>query len=339
MSKKLVSAYTGWQPLEEVIVGRSYPAEHFECINDANLRNALEKMSAETEEDLDNLQKTIEQYGATVRRPNIMSKDDFAGRIEEENLLPRPPIVPRNIAVTFGETLLVTTPEYWYDEIYNSYGDQVLQCDDNHIAWGANGSCMTRVGRDIFFDNSEHLSSEQTNWIVENAVNYEVRAHECLTDGHSDAVFAILKPGVILTTFHDEDIKYSRDFPGWDLIRLDQPSINRLMKVGAWKSEKHNDIQWYMQGVFNTPILTNFVDEYMTDWVGDISETVFDINCLVLDEEHVIFSNYNKEIFDFCKKHKIEPIICDFRHRYFFDSGISCVTQDIRRKGGCESYL
>ncbi len=42
---------------------------------------------------------------------------------------------------------------------------------------------------------------------------------------------------------------------------------------------------------------------------------------------------------DFCKKHQIEPIICELRHKYFFDGGISCCTQDIRRRGELETYL
>jgi hypothetical protein len=37
--------------------------------------------------------------------------------------------------------------------------------------------------------------------------------------------------------------------------------------------------------------------------------------------------------------HHIEPIICELRHKYFFDGGISCCTQDIRRRGSLETYL
>jgi hypothetical protein len=70
-----------------------------------------------------------------------------------------------------------------------------------------------------------------------------------------------------------------------------------------------------------------------------VAETVFDVNCLVLDESHVIFSAYNRDVFDFCWRHAIEPIICELRHSYFWDGGISCCTQDIRRRGGLETYL
>ena len=41
----------------------------------------------------------------------------------------------------------------------------------------------------------------------------------------------------------------------------------------------------------------------------------------------------------FCQKHKINPIVSPYRHRWFWDGGIHCITLDIKRKGGCERYL
>jgi hypothetical protein len=93
------------------------------------------------------------------------------------------------------------------------------------------------------------------------------------------------------------------------------------------------------KGQTPTPEFTAFVDTYLKKWTGFVAETVFDVNCLVLDEENVIFSAYNKQVFDFCKRHRINPIISELRHSYFWDGGISCCTQDLRRRGGLETYL
>ena len=73
----MINSYTSWQPLEEVIVGRAYSPDYFDFIDDAQVRNQLQQILAETEEDLDNLQRTIEQYGARVRRPTLMDKHRF----------------------------------------------------------------------------------------------------------------------------------------------------------------------------------------------------------------------------------------------------------------------
>ena len=56
-------------------------------------------------------------------------------------------------------------------------------------------------------------------------------------------------------------------------------------------------------------------------------------------EDGMVFSAYNKQVFDYCEKHRINPIISELRHSYFWDGGVSCCTQDIRRKGGLETYL
>jgi hypothetical protein len=151
-------------------------------------------------------------------------------------------------------------------------------------------------------------------------------------------VFAILKPGVILSSKHDVNLDLARDFPGWDVLKIWDSSIWAAMEVGKFKYET-NPGAWYVQGQTPTAEFTQFVDTYLNKWTGFVAETVFDVNCLVLDEENVIFSAYNKDVFDFCHKHKINPIISELRHSYFWDGGISCCTQDLRRRGGLETYL
>ena len=58
-----------------------------------------------------------------------------------------------------------------------------------------------------------------------------------------------------------------------------------------------------------------------------------------VDEENVIFSSYNKEIFKQLEKRGINPIVCRWRHRLFWDGGIHCITLDLKRKGNRERYL
>ena len=65
----IVSSYTSWQPLEEVIVGSVYTPDYFDFIEDATVRDQLSVILEETNEDLNQLQKTCETYGAIVKRP------------------------------------------------------------------------------------------------------------------------------------------------------------------------------------------------------------------------------------------------------------------------------
>ena len=342
-----INSYTSWQPLEEVIVGRAYSPDYFDFIENAQVRNQLQQILFETEEDLANLQRTIEKSGARVRRPDLPDKDKFISNQTNGRGAPLPPLTPRDWQITLGDRLLRVLAMPELDSLcteYSQAGGTVINphgpagWDKNCILNGASASCIVRVGRDVFFDNSDFLKPEQTRWIVDNVLGPEYRVHEAITDGHGDAVFAILKPGVLLSSKHDVNLDLARDFPGWDVCKIWDSSIWAAMEVGKFKYER-NPGAWYVQGQTPTPEFTEFVNTYLTKWTGFVAETVFDVNCLVLDESHVIFSAYNKEVFDYCRRHRIEPIISELRHSYFWDGGISCCTQDIRRRGGLETYL
>ena len=347
MSK--VSSYTSWQPLEEVIVGRAYTPDYFDFIEDAQVRNQLQQILVETNEDLDNLHRTCTQFGANVLRPALPNRDQFIlNQIKpadgQKPGAPVPPLTPRDWQISLGEKLLRVLRVSELDKICNEYGDSVIDphgekiFDPDCVLNGASASCIVRVGTDIFFDNSEMLTPDQSKWIQDNCLDSRYTFHEAITDGHGDAVFAILKPGVLLSSKWDDQLDLDSDFPGWDVSKLECSTIAHAMAVGKFKEENFNGA-WYVQGQTPTKEFTNFVDTYLKKWVGFVSDTVFDVNCLVLDEENVVFSAYNKQVFDYCKKHKINPIISELRHSYFWDGGVSCCTQDIRRKGSLETYL
>ena len=62
-----VQSYTHWQPLEEAVVGRVYPPDYFDFVKDAQVRNQLQQILFESEEDLNNLTKVMESHGVIVR--------------------------------------------------------------------------------------------------------------------------------------------------------------------------------------------------------------------------------------------------------------------------------
>ena len=338
----MINSYTSWQPLEAVIVGRAYSTDYFDFIENVQVKQQLQQILHETQEDLDNLQRTIEQFGATVYRPELPNKDNFI-QWQMHGKVPIPPLTPRDWQIALGQKLLRIIPVPELDKICAEFSTQIInphqgRWDPDCILNGASASCIVRVGRDIFFDNSDFLRPEQSRWIIENVLGPEYRIHEAVTDGHGDAVFAILKPGVILSSKHDENLNFERDFPGWEVLRVMDSSIDAAMEAGKFRYE-NGPQSWYVTGQTPTPEFTQYVNTYLTEWTGFVAETVFDVNCLVLDEENVIFSAYNRDVFDFCKRHRINPIISELRHSYFWDGGISCCTQDLRRRGGLETYL
>ncbi len=124
MSK--VSSYTSWQPLEEVIVGRAYTPDYFDFIENSTVRDQLQQILSETNEDLDNLQRTCETYGAVVRRPDLPDKDQFMKMQTQEQGAPLPPLTPRDWQISLGDKLLRVLPVDELDDICSDYGDQVI---------------------------------------------------------------------------------------------------------------------------------------------------------------------------------------------------------------------
>ena len=81
------------------------------------------------------------------------------------------------------------------------------------------------------------------------------------------------------------------------------------------------------------------MEQWLSHWTGYVEETVFDVNMLIIDPKNVIVFNYNKQVFDALDRYGIAPHIVPFRHRYFWDGGIHCVTTDLHRDGTMQNYF
>ena len=149
-------------------------------------------------------------------------------------------------------------------------------------------------------------------------------------EGHTDANFHPIKPGVILSL---KDVQtYSKTFPGWDVCYLPEQSWKKVK--GFRKLKSKNSGKWYLAGEEDNDEFIEFVETWLHDWLGYVEETVFDVNVLMLDESHCCVSNANnKQVKEFLKKHRINPVPVPFRHRYFWDGGLHCITLDLKRKG------
>lgn len=338
----MINSYSEFQPLKEVVVGQGYPVDYFDYVADSQTRDTLQTIFGEIEEDFNFLQKTLESFGVQVVRPGVISKTDF-NRSLDLNMAIMPPITPRDRQTVYGQQLVRFSNWNTFDPMFRHYSatepNRVMQLSnrDQRIMSGANASCVYRMGRDIWFDQSEWLTDAHTQWLKQHVLTDPgYRFHSMITNGHSDCVFSVLKPGVILTSFHDAGVAYATDFPGWQMHRVNNPSLERFTE---FRNQMHPGQRWWVPGLDNLAQFRTYVDQYLNHWVGEIHETVFDVNCLSINTEHVIFACYNKEVFNYCESNGITPILCELRHRFFFDGGTHCCTLDIEREGGMEDYL
>ena len=180
----------------------------------------------------------------------------------------------------------------------------------------------------ISFPNKADLISIQET--IKRYTNLTVNVELAPMEGHTDGNYHPIKPGAILSLLDVQN--YSETFPGWDICYLPDQSWE---KVSKWLSLKRkNQGKWWLAGEEDNDEFTHFVETWLQDWVGYVEETVFDVNVLMLDEHHCCVSNPNNEqVNTFLKKHNVEPVYVPWRHRFFWDGGLHCITLDLYREG------
>lgn len=192
----------------------------------------------------------------------------------------------------------------------------------------------TIVGRDLYVDQLDvNLRDGQIQNLLSNIKN--LRINLLSHGGHSDGCFHTIKPGAILSL--EEIQTYENTFPNWDVCYLPNQSWGAV--DGFTKLKKQVNGKWWVPGEEDNHEFTHFVETWLQDWVGYVEETVFDVNVLVLDEHHVCVNNMNPTVVEFLKKHKMEPVHIPWRHRYFCDGGLHCITLDLEREGTQEDYF
>ena len=155
---------------------------------------------------------------------------------------------------------------------------------------------------------------------------------------HYDACFHPIKPGAIISVHNWQT--YEETFPGWDICYLSEVSWSQVKGFETLKKKFRSGSSWWVPGADSNPEFADFVNTWLYKWVGYVEESVFDVNVLVLDEHHVCVNNMkNPQLLDFLKKHNMEPIHIPWKHRYFWDGGLHCITLDLYREGAQQNYF
>ncbi len=337
-----IKGYATFDPLKHCWVGSGFKIDWFKDFplgKSDKIMDPLKRISEETEEDYQQLLKILKdanvQTYRTFYKPSIEWKDWHTNYGTAH-----PPICPRDDHAVIGEKFYnVGQPLPRHNEIIEQINPNQVVHDDSSF-FRLSTANIVRVGKDIFWDiNPDHIKWENVKIQVEKYkqqwIDEGFRIHTSYRGYHSDGSFCVVKPGCIVSLYEVQD--YAKEFPGWDILYLPDQSwekirgfVNMRMKTGA---------RWWLKGEEDNDELIEFVNTWLHDWVGYVEETVFDVNMLSIDQNTIICNNYNKEVFDHFKKHKVEPIIFNFRHRYFWDGGVHCITQDLYREGKMENYF
>jgi hypothetical protein len=350
----IINSHNNWSKLEEVLLGDVYPTSWYDHL-DPEIRDCFYKLTETTQEDLNTIQKKIESFGVTVRRPCYNHIDNYMVETPKGWVLEKPEITPRDFYLTAGNDLFAIKP--WrldgpWQTFINEYQQnsdckvhEVLHATDIRLS----GSNTVRCGRDIYFDlifatdiqeDFEKLLDQFNTHFAPLFRDY--RIHLLFNGGHIDGCFALLKPECILATGYYTG--YNETFPGWHSVGTKNPEFMNDKQYLASRSRLHQNLptfngKWYLPGMSTNKSFNEHIIQHARDWVGDYTETYFEVNCLVIDEKNVVVCGENEEIFRALEQQGITAHSVPFRTRTFWDGGMHCLTLDIRRQSKIEDFF
>ena len=345
-----ILAYNGWDPLEEIWLGDVWPEKFYDDL-DSEVRDSFYQLTEWTKYDLNIIQRKLEELGVVVRRPEFDLNNQDLYRDPKTNKLYKPPIVPRDNHCVIGDKLyfaLYEDQKSWHPVLDNYNKDNVVYCGNSSdgkikgaMKTGIMSANTARVGKDIIFDNLQAKTKEEllelyhdfvTNVLPEFEKDY--RVHFTTNGGHSDACFATLKPGLLMSTRYFTE--YDLFFPSWDRINLRSPTYqnNRVSNF----SPKYNFDKWRTPGR-DFPQINEYVEKHCADWIGDYTETYFEVNIVMIDEKNMLCMGTHDELFRDLERHGITCHVVPFRTRTFWDGGLHCITLDIRRNSSMKDYF
>ena len=323
--------HNGYEQLRSVVVGNVYNERFFSPVKDAKLRDGLTRILSETIEDIDNIKTILANLGIVVMQPTVddnLTIMDYAhngdinkSTAQSNSLIPRPPLQVRDSFFVLGDRMYQTRKD---GDIIQQFIEKSLgkvSGLDFDVEFDA--PVMTILNDRIFVDveGDKKLDTIISNKFPDKTV---IPVH---VGGHTDAVFSIIKPGVLITC--EDPSLYNDTFPGWSVLSLPDQSWKAVQQFRNIKIK--NGGRWWTPELQENQHMVDFVDTWLNEWYGYAKETVFDVNCLVINEGLVLVNNYNKDMDAFFKKHNVEYIIAPLRHRFFWDGGIHCITNDLYR--------
>lgn len=355
-----------WNKLKTCVVGSAYPPEVFSFIKNTKLRNCFEKLAIETEQDIQKLVEILQKFNVKVVRPKMpvdlqqfkiskgyiappISARDFMTMIDNKLYYPGLPNLNHaweefsNMHDVKDRSQLQSSAAWldfqkqdknifdqkisFYKDIFTmalQQGNEVIASPIDYM----NSSFITRLGHKMIVGTQSYHDDKDAikQTFTEMFPNKEI--HIASSEGHSDGCFTPINDELIISAY--DAVDYKTTFPGAEVITV-PPEIT--LKDDKFKKQMLKaEHKWFLEGMENNKDLVDIVDHYFNAWIGDVNETAFMVNILMLDQKNALCSTDNKQVREAMKRHGVELHITPFRHRWFWDTGIHCLTQDLDRE-------
>lgn len=368
-----------WDPLTLCAVGRSYPPEFYNFITDANVRQVMERIAFETEEDLQNLVKLLESFNVKVVRPVLA--DDLTEYHVHGKYLPAP-ISPRDDMAMVGNKFFMPStncyskwnslrgknwpaepptsweqiPDFIKEELSTIFNiNNLLELyERDYSTLTPIKKLVSAAGNEIIYDtkiNSAMVSRIGRDLYFGTWPGEDIKTKKAAME----SFFPEYRCHVIKTNGHldgvfcpvKEGLIISSKYVSIDVLKEHFPGweIIFVSSPSKPKTAKFNNLRkinqgkWWVPGEEKNVAFTNFVEKYIQNWLGLMEETVIDVNILMLDESNALCIKEDPVVFAAFNRNNITPHVVPFRHYKFWDNGLHCLTNDLDRPGIIKDYF
>lgn len=313
--------------LDTCVVGCTWPANFYDWIADSTVREPLQRIAYETAQDLDILANLLRDLDVKVLRPST----DTA-TMPHEGIAP-PPMCPGDymcmIESVFVHRLVPQSKCYTNVFEFISEHNSVVTTQNSNVCAATNFQFEDRV---IYSADSVHelklagkIWSSLTNRIC----------HPCHLPGHIDGWFSAATPGLVISDRDPEnpnlqDLFFQTHFPNWQVV-YQNAAHQSHHSIQQWQNR--NQGSWWISGEDSNQALHDFVGNYLHHWVGQADKSAFDVNILVIDKSTVIIRETdNQHVLSSLQQHGVTVYQVPFRHAFFWDGSINCVTLPLSRR-------
>lgn len=370
------SVHQHWDPLKVCAVGRTYPPEFYSFIENSRVRDVMERIAVQTEEDLQKLIALLKRFGVEIIRTNLVDDPIF----HDGSIIPAP-LWPRDWTAMIGESFHMqrktnqvwdnikgkdwphefpTTREefnnlnqsiklelenfnntHWFNFVDPFYPplksiEDKVKTQGNPIYHTGINSAMTIRVGKDLFFGTDSLTQNQSELL--RLRRQQFPDYRCHVVNSGGHVDGTFCPVVPgLVLTIPTDFNYEELFPGWEIVTLYDPGLRSVKSFMDLKEKTQG--KWWVPGEELNDDFTEFVNQWFYNWMGYVEETVFDVNMLVINEKNVVCSSYNEKVFKVFDRYGITPHIVELRHRYFWDGGLHCLTSDLHREGIQKDYF
>jgi glycine amidinotransferase len=354
-----VNSYNGWDPLEEVIVGRlegaiippAHPSVTFNIPKTGAMLLRLvagrpypKLLRRRAQKQLDEFIRILEEEGVTVRRPDVI---DWSRTCKSPDWSSRGFCLacPRDGFIVIGDEI-IETPMAWRCRFFEGYAYRSLFKE--YFAKGARWTSAPKPElKDELYDS--HYTPPRKG----EPLRYIITEHEPVFDAadfvrcgrdifvmrsnvtnrwgiewmrrHLGPSYRVHELECRCPTPMHVDSTFMPLAPGKLLVN---PEYMDVAKVPACFSS------WDVIVAPDPDPLPGFVARFCSMTSAWIS-----LNMLMLDEQRVIVEKSQTGMIRTMRDHGFKPIPCAFADFLPFGGSFHCATLDVRRRGGLKSYF